>query len=103
MLCQREETAFIWYYHADRICSQQKMSGWQMSDRQMSGGQMSGRQMSGQQMSRNFGGKIQIFGDPEDGYGPVGAGAGGHLGGGASIRSSSDGQDEAIDTPTILL
>ena len=33
----------------------------------------------------------------------VWAGAGGHLGGGVSIRSSSDGQDEAIDTPSVLL
>ena len=37
--------------------------------------------------------------DPPDGAG----GAGGHLGGGASIRSSPDGQDEAIDTLTVLL
>ena len=35
--------------------------------------------------------------DPADGAGA----AGGHLGGGASIRSSSGGQDEAIDTPTM--
>ena len=52
------------------------------------------------------GGKIQTPpGVPEGGYGPVGAGAGagGHLGGGPSIRSSSGGQDEAIDTPTIVL
>ena len=33
----------------------------------------------------------------------AGAGAGVHLGGGPSIRSSPDGQDEAIDTPTTLL
>ena len=37
--------------------------------------------------------------DPPDGAG----GAGGHLGGGPSIRSSSGGQDKAIDTPTTLL
>ena len=45
------------------------------------------------------------WGEGDGSYGPVGAGAGagGHLGGGASIRSSSGGQDEAIDTPTILL
>ena len=49
--------------------------------------------------------EIQIFGDPDDGYGPVGAGAGagGHLGGCASIRSSSGGQDEAIDTSDVLV
>ena len=33
----------------------------------------------------------------------AGASAGGHLGGGPSIRSSPEGPDEAIDTPTILL
>ena len=37
--------------------------------------------------------------DPADGAGA----AGGHLGGGASIFSSPDGQDEAIDTPNVLL
>ena len=37
--------------------------------------------------------------DPPDGAGA----AGGHLGRGASIRSSPDGQDEAIDTPSIVL
>ena len=37
--------------------------------------------------------------DPPDGAGA----AGGYLGGGASIRSSSDGQDEAIDTPNTVL
>ena len=44
-------------------------------------------------------------GVPEGSYGPVGAGAGagGHLGRGPSIRSSSGGQDEAIDTPSIVL
>ena len=44
------------------------------------------------------------FGGGYSGYGPVGAGAdaGGHLGGGPRIRSSSGGQDEAIDTPTIV-
>ena len=48
---------------------------------------------------------MKLPGVPDGGYGPVraGAGAGVHLGGGASIRSSSDGQDEAIDTPTVLL
>ena len=51
------------------------------------------------------GGKIQLTpGVPEGGYLPDGAGAAGvHLGGGPRIRSSSGGQDEAIDTPTILL
>ena len=45
-----------------------------------------------------------IFGAPDGPDPPDGAGAtGGHLGGGASIRSSPDGQDEAIDTPTVLL
>ena len=46
-----------------------------------------------------------IFGAP-DGPGPpdgAGAGAGGHLSGRTSIRSSSVGQDEAIDTPTVVL
>ena len=38
--------------------------------------------------------------DPPDG---AGAGAGGHLGRGPRIKSSSGGQDEAIDTPSILL
>ena len=33
----------------------------------------------------------------------AGAGAGGHLGGGPRIRSSPDGQDEAVNTPTTLL
>ena len=37
--------------------------------------------------------------DPPDG---AGAGAGVHLGGGPRIRSSPDGQDEAIDTPNVL-
>ena len=37
--------------------------------------------------------------DPPDGAG----GAGGHLGGGVSIWSLPDGQDEAIDTPNVLL
>ena len=49
------------------------------------------------------GGKIQTPGVPEVGCGPVGAGAGVHLGRGPRIRSSSGGQDEAIDTPTTLL
>ena len=45
------------------------------------------------------------FGGGDGGYLPLlaGAGAGGHLGGGASIRLSPDGQDEAIDTPTTLV
>ena len=48
--------------------------------------------------------EIQISGGPDGPDPPDGAGgAGGHLGGGASIRSSPDGQDEAIDTPTTLL
>ena len=48
---------------------------------------------------------MKLPGAPDGGYGPVGAGAGagGHLGGGASIRSSSGGPDEAIDTPITLL
>ena len=37
--------------------------------------------------------------DPPDGAGAAGV----HLGGGAPIRSSPDGQDEAIDTPNVLL
>ena len=46
----------------------------------------------------------QRTGSPDAPEPPDGAGvAGGHLGGGVSIRSSSDGQDEAIDTPTTLL
>ena len=46
---------------------------------------------------------MKLPGVGDGGYGPVGAGAGagGHLGGVAPIRSSSGGQDEAIDTPTI--
>ena len=46
-----------------------------------------------------------IFGAPDGPDPPDGAGtsAGGHLGGGASIRSSPDGQDEAIDTLIVLL
>ena len=47
--------------------------------------------------------EIQISGDPDGADPPDGAGAGGHLGGGASIRSSPDGQDKAIDTPSIVL
>ena len=47
------------------------------------------------------------FGGGDGGYLDlaVGAGAGvrGHLGRGAPVRSSPDGQDEAIDTPTTLL
>ena len=37
--------------------------------------------------------------DPPDGVGAARV----HLGGGASIRSSPDGQDEAIDTPTMMI
>ena len=44
-----------------------------------------------------------IFGPGDDGYLHLGAGAGVHLGGGASIFSSSDGQDEAVDTPTMAV
>ena len=36
--------------------------------------------------------------DPPDGAGATGV----HLGGGLRIRSSSGGQDEAIDTPTVV-
>ena len=48
---------------------------------------------------------MKLPGVPDGGYGPVraGAGAGGHLGGGPPARSSPDGQDEAIDTPTMSL
>ena len=43
-------------------------------------------------------------GDPDGPDPPDGAGAAGvHLGRGPRIRSSSGGQDEAIDTPTTLL
>ena len=46
----------------------------------------------------------QLPGGPDGPDPPDGAGAAGiHLGRGASIRSSPDGQDEAIDTPTTLL
>ena len=46
----------------------------------------------------------QLSGGPDDPDPPDGAGAAGvHLGGVASIRSTSGGQDEAIDTPSILL
>ena len=37
--------------------------------------------------------------DPSDGAGAAGI----HLGGVLSIRSSSGGQDEAMDTPNVLL
>ena len=47
---------------------------------------------------------MKLPGGPDGPDPPDGAGAsGGHLGGGASIRSSPDGQDEAIDTPTMSL
>ena len=46
----------------------------------------------------------QLPGGPDGPDPPYGAGAAGvHLGGGPPIRSSPDGQDEAIDTPTTLL
>ena len=49
--------------------------------------------------------EIRISGDPDGPDPPDGAGAsaGGHLGEGPSIRSSSGGQDEAIDTSNVLL
>ena len=48
--------------------------------------------------------EIQISEDPDGPDPPDGAGAAGvHLGGGPSIRSSSGSQDEAIDTPNVLL
>ena len=48
---------------------------------------------------------MKLPGVPDGGYGHLGAGAGagGHLGGGPSISSSPDGQDEAIDTLIVLL
>ena len=48
---------------------------------------------------------MKLPGVPDGGYGHLGAvaGAGGHLGGMHSIRSSSGGPDEAIDTPSIVL
>ena len=47
---------------------------------------------------------MKLPGGPDGPDPPDGAGAAGvHLGGGPSIRSSPDGQDEAIDTPTTLL
>ena len=47
---------------------------------------------------------MKLPGGPDGPDPPDGAGAaGGHLGGGASIRSSPDGQDEAIDTLIVLL
>ena len=46
----------------------------------------------------------QLPGGPDGPDPPDGAGAAGvHLGGGPRIRSSSGGQDKAIDTPTTLL
>ena len=42
-------------------------------------------------------------GDGSYGHLGAGAGAGVHLGRGPSIRSSSGGQDEAIDTSNVLL
>ena len=45
---------------------------------------------------------MKLPGGPDGPDPPDGAGAAGvHLGGGAPIGSSSDGQDEAIDTPTM--
>ena len=48
---------------------------------------------------------MKLPGVPDGGYGHLGAGAvaGGHLGDGHSIWSSSDGQDEAVDTPTMAV
>ena len=46
------------------------------------------------QVRKKKGGKIH--GVPKGGYGPARAGAGVRLGRGASIRSSSDSQDEAL-------
>ena len=46
---------------------------------------------------------MKLPGVQDGGYGPVRAGAGGHLGGMHSIRSSSGGPDEAVDTPNIVL
>ena len=80
--------------------------GREMYDQEMYDREMSGRRMSCFRKKRwcNFGGKIQISGDPDGPDPPDGAGAaGGHLGGGPSIRSSSGGPDEAIDTPSMSL
>ena len=46
---------------------------------------------------------MKLPGVPDGGYGHLGAGAGagGHLGSMTSIGSSSDGQDEAVDTPSM--
>ena len=48
---------------------------------------------------------MKLPGVPDGGYGHLGAGAGagGHLGDGHSIWSSSGGPDEAIDTPTMTV
>ena len=47
---------------------------------------------------------MKLPGDPVGPDPPDGAGAAGvHLGRGPSIRSSSGGQDEATDTPSVLL
>ena len=46
---------------------------------------------------------MKLPGVPDGGYGHLGAGAGGHLGGGTSIGWSSGGQDEAVDTPTMAV
>ena len=48
---------------------------------------------------------MKLPGVPDGGYGHLGAGpgAGGHLGEGTSMFSSPDGQDEAIDTPTMTV
>ena len=47
---------------------------------------------------------MKLSGGPDGPDPPDGAGAAGvHLGGGASMFSSPDGQDEAIDTPNVLL
>ena len=68
------------------------MSNWQMSD----------PQMSYKKMMPFWRENSNSYGGPDGPDLPDGAGAAsGHLGGDASIRSSPDGQDEAIDTPTV--
>ena len=78
------------------------MSDWEMSDREISDREM---YYCEPWWCIKKGGKIQTTpGVPEGGYLPDGAGAAGvHLGRCPSIRSSPEGQDEAIDTPTTLL
>ena len=86
--------------------------GREMSGREMSGREMFGREMSGRRMScfwkkimqMQFWREIQISGEPDGPDPPDGAGAAGvHLGEGPRIRSSSGGQDEAIDTSNVVL